>query len=617
MSKNKIAPQHRDAKITGIIDEENRVFEISFSSEARIMRFGWFENFIEILDHNPASVRMDRINSNSAPFLVAHDRKEQIGIVQSGEIDGKEKRGKAVIRLSKTKKARDYWQDIKDGIRQTVSVGYRIYKAVLEEENEEEPNAYRIMEWEPFEISLEPLPADHSVGVGRSDAAALNKFEIINEKRDLPMAVKKEEKKPETLPQVDVSEVENTAARKAEKRFTEMMEIGQKFGMVDEAQQAFRTGKTVDQFRGMVLEKLEDKKHIDTQSANLGLSEKDINNYSFQRVIQAQIPGSHVEAGYELELSREIGKRLGNDPQGIYVPHEIMVRSNKALHGLFHELQTRDVTSAGGSGADLIATDHLAGSFIELLRNKSVITSLGATILSGLVGDISIPKQTGAATAYWVAEGADATESQPTFGSLNMTPKFVTGFVQFTRKMLLQSNPSIESLVLNDLLRVIALAVDAQAISGDGTGNTPVGLLNTSGIGAVAGATLNWAKVVEFETDVAEANADDLGSMAYLTRPTVNGILKIREKAANTAMFLADNGQMNGYPIAVSNQVPAATMIFGVFSQIIVGYWGAFDILVDPYTLAKSGGIGIHAYQAADIGIRQAAAFSAANGDIT
>lgn len=617
MSKNKIGPQHRNAKITGIIDEENRVFEISFSSEARIMRFGWFENFIEILDHNPESVRMERINSHSAPFLVAHDRKTQIGIVENGEIDGSEKRGKARIRLSKTKAARDYWQDIKDGIRNTVSVGYRIYKAVLEEENEDGPNAWRIMDWEPVEISLEPTPSDISVGVGRSESADLNDFEIVNPQRNLPMSVKKEEKKPATPPQVDVTEIETSAARKAEKRFTEMMEIGEKFGMISEAQQAFRTGKTVEQFRGMVLEKLEEKKHINTQQAGLGLSEKDINNYSFQRVIQAQIPGSRIEAGYELELSREIGKRLGSEPQGIFVPHEIMVRSNKALHGLFHEMQTRDVTSGAGSGADLIGTDHLAGSFIELLRNKSIITNLGATVLSGLVGDISIPKQTGAATAYWVAEGGDATESQPTFGSLTMTPKFVTGFVQFTRKMLLQSNPSIEALVLNDLLRVIALAVDAQAISGDGTGNTPVGLLNTSGIGAVTGTSLDWEKVVGFETDVAEANADDLGSMAYLTRPTVNGILKTREKAANTAMYLVNNGQMNGYPVAVSNQVPAATLIFGVFSQIIVGYWGALDVLVDPFTLAKSGGIGVHAYQAADLGIRQGAAFSAANGDIT
>jgi HK97 family phage major capsid protein len=165
---------------------------------------------------------------------------------------------------------------------------------------------------------------------------------------------------------------------------------------------------------------------------------------------------------------------------------------------------------------------------------------------------------------------------------------------------------------MDDLTRVIGLAIDLAGIAGTGASNQPTGIINQSGVGSVTGASLDWDAVVEFETDVAAANAD-IGSMYYLTRPAIRGIMKTREKASNTAQFLMDGGQVNGYPVAISNQCPAQTMIFGVFSQLLVGMWSGLDVLIDPYTSAADGGLYIWTYQDVDIAVRHAAAFSVAD----
>lgn len=610
----KLGTQCRAMDINGI-DEDKRELSLSFSSETPVRK--WWG--VEILDHNAASVDLSRFNSESAPFLVNHDRGQHIGIVVSAAIDANQKRGNATVRVGNSPLANEIWQDIKDGIRKTISFGYNVYKAVLQEESDDGPDVYRITKWEPLEISLESIPADYSVGLGRNEGEEKINVEIID-KRQKKMEHENTQTTPTTVtapnaaPPVDTAALQREAEQRATKRFTEIMKIGAEFNMVDEAQKAIQAGASVEQFRVQVLETLKDKKHIDTQQATLDLPKKDARDYSLQKMIQAVVANDYRHVGLELEVSKELEKRFGRSPRGnFFVPHEVLVRPENLRAVLGH--QKRDVTSGAGSGGSLIATDHMPQNFIELLQANAIVTQLGALVLSGLQGNISIPKQTGAATVAWVAEGAAPAESQPTFGSLALSPKFISGYVDYTRQVLLQSNPSIEALVIMDLLKQVTLGVDNKAIAGDGTSNTPTGIINTSGVGAVAGASLDWAKVVEFETDVAEANADG-GSMAYLTRPSVRGILKTREKATNTARFLMENGEMNGYPVSASTQVPAAHMIFGAFAQLILAFWGALDIMINPYIGGNEGNVRVHVYQAADVGVRQAAAFSVST-DIT
>ncbi len=256
----------------------------------------------------------------------------------------------------------------------------------------------------------------------------------------------------------------------------------------------------------------------------------------------------------------------------------------------------------------------MGGNFIDILRNKLIIARLGGQVLTGLSGNVAIPKQTGTATAYWVIEGEDTTESELTIGMMNLSPKTVSGATAYTRQMLLQGNPSIENLVMLDLATNIALAIDKAAISGTGTNGQPLGILNTTGVNAVNCATsnggLNWKNTVDFETKTAAGNAD-VNNMNYIAGAGVTGILKTTEKTPNSGKFLLEDGQVNGYNFSRTNQVDANTMLFGDFSQMITGLWGGLDIMIDPYTKAASGGVVIRAFQSLDIGLRHAQAFSA------
>jgi HK97 family phage major capsid protein len=135
-----------------------------------------------------------------------------------------------------------------------------------------------------------------------------------------------------------------------------------------------------------------------------------------------------------MKSHRACEKSLGRTTGGFIVPWQVLER-----RGL-----TKVSSSAGGY---LVGTDHLGGSFIEILRNKMLIQLLGATVLSGLVGDVVIPRQDSPTAAYWVTEGNSPTEGAPTFGQVTMSPKTVAGYVDITRKLALQSSPSIEYLI--------------------------------------------------------------------------------------------------------------------------------------------------------------------------
>ena len=156
------ATQYRSFRVEQkAIDEEARTVSLAFSSEAEYERyFG-----IEILDHGSKSIRLDRMKDGAA-FLVNHNTDDQVGVIESVEI-GTDRVGRAMVRFGESARAEEIWQDIVTGIRKHVSVGYIVHKMVLEEEAKDGPDKYRVTDWEPFEASIVPVPADPSVGVGR------------------------------------------------------------------------------------------------------------------------------------------------------------------------------------------------------------------------------------------------------------------------------------------------------------------------------------------------------------------------------------------------------------------------------------------------------------------
>jgi HK97 family phage major capsid protein len=168
---------------------------------------------------------------------------------------------------------------------------------------------------------------------------------------------------------------------------------------------------------------------------------------------------------------------------------------------------------------------------------------------------------------------------------------------------------------MNDLAKVLALAIDLAALEGSGSSGQPTGIANTAGIGSVTGTSIAWAGIVEFQTDTAASNALADNS-AYLTTPAVAGLLMQRQRFSSTDTPLWTgsvlDGQMGGYRASTTTALTAASMIFGDFSQVVIGEWGMLEIALNPYANFAASITGIRAIQSVDVGIRQAAAFSRA-----
>lgn len=234
------------AATIGSIDEENRTVELSFSSEQPVDRyFGQ-----EILDHGKNSVVLDWLNSGRAPLLADHDPTIQIGVIQKGEI-GKDRVGRAVVRFGKGAQADGYFQDVKDGIRGNISVSYRIHQMLLEEETDTGA-VYRAMKWEPLEISLVSIPADQTVGIGRTEPGATWDIEIINqtpkEKRSMENTAIQPATAPAPVITVDADRARADARDTEVKRIREIQALATRHHMADKGAEFIGNGKSVDDF---------------------------------------------------------------------------------------------------------------------------------------------------------------------------------------------------------------------------------------------------------------------------------------------------------------------------------------------------------------------------------
>lgn len=346
--------------------------------------------------------------------------------------------------------------------------------------------------------------------------------------------------------------------------------------------------------------------------AEIDLPKETKGRYSLTRAIRCLADHKPLD-GLEGEVSQEIARQTGKSPQGFYMPHNLV------------GMKKFDIDTSAAAGATSTVTDP--GNFIELLRNRSLVMgTLGARVLSGLdPGNVKIPRQSGGATAYWVTEGNAVTESAASLDSVTLSPKTVGGFSDITRKLLFQSAVDIESMVREDLAAVIAIEIDRAIFNGDGTGAEPEGIMNNVSVGSVSfgAADPTLAKMIEFETDVAAANAD-VGSLAYVTSSQGRGKLKSVDEGTDTGVRLWRNDNtINGYRAYATNQIPAnltsgsdtnlTSVIFGNWNDVLIGFWGGLDVLVDPYTLGSSGGIRIVALQETDVKLRHDASFSVGN----
>lgn len=284
-------------------------------------------------------------------------------------------------------------------------------------------------------------------------------------------------------------------------------------------------------------------------------------------------------------------------------------------------------TATDTAGQELVYTEQ--GTFIDMLRNRALVMSLGASVYSGLTGNVSFPKQTGAGTFSWVQEnpGSDVATSALALDNVILSPKTGMTKTAYSRQLLNQSNVNVDGIVLADIAKITALGIDRSALHGLGSSNQPKGIYAQSGVNAVAfSGGITYAKVVECETAVAGQNAD-LDTMAYLTTPEIRGRAKtMLEFSANGASAIWKNGEMNGYRAEATNQLSKVMnssaptggsghgFIFGVWSELLIGEWSAMEIITDPFTAAGQGMINVIGFVMVDEQVRHGEAFSKGTG---
>ena len=567
--------------------------ECSLSSEYPVDR-PWGR---EILLHTSAAVDLSRA---PLPLIESHDTTRlPVGVVENLRVSGGKLRG--TVRFGESDRAKELAQDARTGVLRALSIAYVIVT------KEQQGQDVVVTLWQPYECSLVSVPADPTVGFGRSFEKGIhhmntNENEMSRSQRRGMARTESEERE----------------------RTSELLALGRHFDARDDAETAVSEGWSIDQFHRHLLTKIKPSASI-TPVSELGLSRGEMQRFSIRRALLALTDDSpsgefRRKAAFEMEVSDAWLKQTGRESRGISIPPDVLTAEDFVTQRGRRDL----VVGTASAGGNLVSTTVMGSSFIDLLREKNMFVGMGATMLTDLTGEIRLPRQTGGATGYWVAENSAPSESQPTFDQVALTPRSIAAFTDFSRKLSLQSSPDIENIIRKDLVETINSTLEAAAIAGSGAGEEPTGILNTAGVGAILlgtdGGAVSWDLMVDLQGAVMNAKVDP-NSCGWYMNP------KTRAKALKTQQFAGTSGA-NVYEAAlaigqvgVSTHLPSnltkgassgicSALIYGDASQVVIGMWGGLDLMLDPYTHATSGGKRVIAFLDCDVGIRVPGAFA-------
>ena len=565
-------------------ETSERTMEMSISSESPVARsFG-----LEVLSHRDGDIDLTRL-MNKAPLLKDHDASQQIGVVENAYLDTQRGKLMSKVRFGRGALASEIFNDVKDGIRTQVSIGYQINPDSMEKS--ETTDEVRITDWMPMEVSIVSMGADQNVGFGRS--LSLNQPIKTENKKEVIMT--EETKSVDVEEQVRVKTDEVLAKR--EKEIAEIIELGARHHKQDLAREAIRDGKDLSSFRGELLTQIENQP---IESNEIGLSEKEARNFSIVRMAKHQA-GMNVDAQFEVEASRAYAEKIGKEPKGFFVPEDVTNDWGK---------RTMNTTNSAG----FVYDDKQYGNLIDALTPYSTVLQANPTVLANNSGNITIPRVSALSTSAWVTEGVAVGASDPTIDTVTLSEKTNGAYTDLTRTLLQNTDGfSVENMVRNNLLRAMGVTWDQASVSGTGAGGQPTGIETTAGVNAtafgVAGAP-TYAEYIEMQTKIFEDNATlDTGSVRYITTPALYGAGKaLATNGAGSPVAIRDDF-LDGIQVLISSQVTANTVILGDFSEFIVATWGGLDIQSDPYALSTSGGLRLVALSSVDYAVKHPVSF--------
>ena len=627
---------------------EERQLELSVSSDKPYQRYWYYEE----LEHSKAAVDLARFN-DSANLLFNHNRDDYLGVIEKAWIND----GKLIniVRFDTHELAERIFKSVKDGIIRNVSIGYIIDELVLVKKSNDDINTYRATKWTPLETSLVTVPADASVGIGRSFYDLKPSFEHSANKGESSEQL--ENTNTDAMPtELEVNEADLLKAER--ERTSAILAAGQRYGCQELAEQAIQDGLSIEQARSLFLDKINDGKQQPVARTNepLGMSRQERKRYLIINAIRAALDGEWKENCFEKEIHETLVKKAkqtrnyketGNilipaydldvSPEDAQDGFEELSRSAATRNYLQRVMQRDQMVGDPLFGGNLVETELLSERFIDIFRNRSIMRQMGMTSLTGLVGNVDIPKQiagvTDGTSVYWVPEDADVGQIDAQFGLVKLRPKNAGSYMYVTRSMLLQSSIGMDNFTRRELAIALALGMDRAAIEGTGTSDEPLGIVNTPGVNPIIfgenGDVATHPRLVSFETKIAVANADER-TMGWVMNAKTRGELKSREKFPGTtgqtlwqeARLGSNQGYVNGYRVGVSNQVPGnlvkgtgtglSAVIFGDFSRLVCGEWGTYELAADPYHKFLAGGVRVRIIHTCDIQVTQEKAFSVA-----
>jgi len=562
----------------GDMEEDDDTLRMSVSSD-RPCDMGYFR---EILDHD--GINMERMEQGLS-VLWNHNSDQLIGRASNPEV----KNGKLYVdvKFSRNEQGQAVKKDVMDGILTDVSIGYSRESMQLEA-SDEKGDTYRATAWTPLEISFAPVPADHTVGVGRS----------------------KQTKGNVTVTRNFMPEPTNANAIRDWCKLVKTHEKNAPRDLDEQASRAIALGLDLPAFRNTMLPQI--FKSPGSINPNVGLSSAETQRFSITKAIREVASGKGM-SGLEKEACTEAANKL---PEGkrdlnhlqMVVPFEVRAR---------HAARTQ-TTTPNTAGGYLVAQTTEAP--IELLLAQTVLGRAGATSITGLVGNVVFPVHTSGPTAYWVAEDGSITAADTVWGAKTGTPKQVAARTSLTHQMMAQASIAMDSYVMQEQDRRINLAVDLAGLQGTGIGGEPLGIQNTTGInaGVTFGGAPTWADVVQFETDLTTDNAL-LANPHFIVSPATAGKWKVTVQAATFPIYLMQPplvndgvmaGTSNGYPALRTSQIAGDRVFFGCFSELLMLSWASRILTIDPFSSAANGRINITVLEFVDFVVRQPTAFS-------
>ena len=617
---DKLVPLSREVDSKSIQirkDGDKTSITFSASSEAPVER--WFGS--EVLSHEAGAVRMDRVKRGAAPLLFNHNWDDPIGMIDGARIE--DKRLVVDAHFFDTTRANEIRAMVDGGLR-NVSIGYRLH--VVEENIDEE--TYTARDWEPFEVSVVTVPADPSVGVGRSlDGQELEvrmqraspppEVSVPNVAKPAKGSVMAEANQTAAAGAPNADAVRMTALQ-AEQNRREAVSNYCKAFKIDQRVEAqwLEDGTPLEDIGRELVKVVEERGKLKpTDATNIGLTDKEAQKFSLFRAIRAmrwggQEPKFMQDAAYEIECSRTVAKRLGRDLIGnrLLVPGEVLTRPigvDAAKRAM--------ATTPGSKGGYMVGVDVMG--FIDILRNRSCAMRMGARVLSGLVGNVAFPRQTGKVSVTWQAgEGTSVTAADQALGQLSMTPKTCIAITDVSEQLLAQASPSAESFIMADLAADVAIdGVDAAVLNGTG-GAQPIGIKNTSGITSGQDASsATYAKILAFVSTAGASNAIR-GNPGWVT--TTAGAARLmqvqRFSSTDTPLWEGNmlDGSLVGFNAMSTEQAASGNIFFGSWDEVVIGEWGVLELSTDNGgTRFNQAQVGIRAMWMVDVMLRYPQAF--------